>query len=765
MHQDTTALNQFSGQPAPVLRRFRLIALLVVAVGLFVASRSLGPELMANGMLAASVTLLVLCLVDLTAQTLRAYRSRNLIDSLRLLTEHDSAPAILCSAEGQVIWMNAAADRIAEPRGDLASLPDILRDHIASPQVVLRRLQTAAHQTGVAGETVVGLDASVRLQVQKVGSHAFWRVDLRKSQKEDSDTGTPALLLGRNGVILSMNQSARDLIGTRAKSAQDLFRDPDISDGQTVALMTTQGERQVHVSLRPTDAGRTRVFMVPTATSNIALLGTRLADLPLPAMCISAEGRILEANALVSQLLQNAPCEGHMLDDILEGLSGSVAEVVKQIVLGSQIAGPEIYRLKGEGSEAFVQMTLKRIVRDETVILIAILNDATELKTLEAQFVQGQKMQAIGQLAGGVAHDFNNLLTAISGHCDLMLLRHDQGDQDYADLIQIHQNANRAAALVSQLLAFSRKQTLQPEYLDLRDTLSDLAHLLNRLVGERVSLMLSHDPVLQPIRADKRQLEQVIMNLVVNARDAMPDGGKITIETESLTLTQALKRDRATVSPGEYVVVRVQDDGVGIPSDVLGKIFEPFVTTKRAGEGTGLGLSTAYGIVKQTGGYIFVDSQLGKGTCFSLMFAAHPPLKHEVKTLPSRKEALTAEPCEGVVLLVEDEAPVRAFASRALSLRGFDVLEAACAEDALDMLSDPTLNVDVFVTDVVMPGMDGPTWVRKALVDRPDVRVVFVSGYAEGAFEGDDPGVPGAIFLPKPFSLGDLTATVQDQMT
>ena len=247
-------------------------------------------------------------------------------------------------------------------------------------------------------------------------------------------------------------------------------------------------------------------------------------------------------------------------------------------------------------------MSLIKIENDQEASLIAILSDATELKTLESQFVQSQKMQAIGKLAGGVAHDFNNLLTAISGHCDLLLLRHDTASQDYADLVQINQNANRAAALVSQLLAFSRKQTLRPEPIDMRNTLADLMHLLNRLVGEKVELVLEHDTDLKPVRADKRQLEQVFMNLVVNARDAMPEGGRIHIKTEGYSLEQALDRDRATIPAGDYISVTVTDEGCGIATDKLTKIFEPFYSTKRTGEGTGLGLSTVYGIVKQTGG-------------------------------------------------------------------------------------------------------------------------------------------------------------------
>ena len=372
-------------------------------------------------------------------------------------------------------------------------------------------------------------------------------------------------------------------------------------------------------------------------------------------------------------------------------------------------------------------------------------------------------MQAIGQLAGGVAHDFNNLLTAISGHCDLMLLRHDQGDPDYGDLVQINQNANRAAALVGQLLAFSRKQTMRPEVLDLRDTLADLTHLLNRLVGEKVRLSCDTTRCC-PIRGDRRQLEQVMMNLVVNARDAMPDGGEVVIETERRVLREPLERDRATVRPGTFVCVRIADEGCGIPPDKLQKVFEPFFTTKGMSEGTGLGLSTVYGIVKQSGGFVFVDSVLGQGTCFTLLFPAQEPRADATPQPDAAAERALPEKGSGVVLLVEDEAPVRAFAARALRLRGYTVIEAETAEDALETLRDETLVIDIFVTDVVMPGMDGPTWVRKARESRPDVRVVFVSGYAEDVFAEGHDAIPNSVFLPKPFSLSDLTRTVHEEL-
>lgn len=453
------------------------------------------------------------------------------------------------------------------------------------------------------------------------------------------------------------------------------------------------------------------------------------------------------------------------LSGVVEGLGRPINDWLSDMLEERIPVRPEMVRARLREDECFVQITLGRIAGEGGPTLLGVLHDATALKSMETQFVQSQKMQAIGELAGGVAHDFNNLLTAITGHCDLLLLRHDEGDPDYADLVQINQNANRAASLVGQLLAFSRKQTMRPEVLDLRETMSDLTHLLNRLVGEKVRLELDHDPALLPIRADRRQLDQVLMNLVVNARDAMPEGGTVRVETRVEHLAAPLCRDQAEVPAGRYVTVRVRDGGIGIPPEQIGRIFEPFFTTKRAGEGTGLGLSMVYGIVKQTGGYVFADSAPGQGSVFTLYFPVHdrPEAPAEPASEPAPRALSPSR--DAVVLLVEDEASVRAFASRALQMRGFTVLEAENAEEALETLEDPDLDIDVFVTDVVMPGMDGPTWVREARKQRPDVKVVFVSGYAEDAFECSGRDLPESVFLAKPFTLSDLTATVQRQLT
>lgn len=520
-----------------------------------------------------------------------------------------------------------------------------------------------------------------------------------------------------------------------------------------------------HFFWRAEDLPLSADLPVPAAAEQapVVAVGADLEEVPVPILTFGPDGVMRTANLAARELMWSGDTRSAMFHDLFEGLGRPVSEWLADVTAGRHPGGSEVLRLRGE-EERFLQITLRRYVEGGRLGALAILNDATRLKTLEAQFVQSQKMQAIGQLAGGIAHDFNNLLTAISGHCDLLLLRHGREDNDYADLEQIRQNANRAASLVGQLLAFSRKQTLNPEVLDLEDVLADLIHLLNRLMVERVDLSLVHlgregNRPLGRIRGDKRQIEQVLINLVVNARDAMPDGGDVRIETEPVTLAEDLKRDRATVPAGDYTVIRVVDQGTGIPETQLRQIFEPFFTTKRIGEGTGLGLSMAYGIMKQSGGFIFVDSEVGQGTIFSLYFPVYEGDAQDAKPVETRRPS--ARKGEGVVLLVEDEASVRAFAARALTLRGYTVLEAASAEEALTQLEDKSLHVDLFVTDVVMPGMDGPAWVRRAHLDRPGVKVIFMSGYADDGLAEDQARVPNSVFLPKPFSLGDLTNTVQ----
>lgn len=482
--------------------------------------------------------------------------------------------------------------------------------------------------------------------------------------------------------------------------------------------------------------------------------------LPIALLQIGEGDEVIRANSAARKLLGFEAKENLKFDALVEGLGRSIDSWLRQV--REQDLKTEMVRAKRKKGDVYVQISFQRLIVDNKTQLLAVLSDATELKSLEAQFVQSQKMQAIGQLAGGVAHDFNNLLTAITGYCDLLLLRHEAGDSDYNDLVQIGQNANRAAALVGQLLAFSRKQTLQPRSLDVNETLTDLTHLLKRLVSERIALDLDTAKVVPPAFVDGRQLEQVIMNLVVNARDAMPSGGRISIKTKACHFKQDLKRDRAVVPKGKYVGIKVSDTGSGISEDVLPKIFEPFFTTKEIGDGTGLGLSTVYGIIKQTGGFIFADSVVGEGTSFQMYLPVFVGRQSEavIDGLVSKRPIRSG--LKGVtVMLVEDEPPVRAVASRALSMNGTHVIESASAEEALDILKDKSIHIDIIVSDVVMPGMDGPTWVKIALKERPDTKVVFVSGYAKESFSGDQEQIPNAVFLPKPFSLKSLIDTVK----
>ncbi|MBS1303751.1 response regulator [Loktanella sp. SALINAS62] len=697
--------------------------------------------------------------------------------AFQTLLHLDHGSAYLARTDGRIVFANAAAiSRFGDVQDD--HLATALGRIVASPEVILATLQDTAARDGLAKEDIVTRSGNYRLSHMPVEPGLdLWRLDdlgqSSQSLGRAADILTlPMLTAGPSDTVLYLNDAFRRLLGERPKSVRDIFGQTPPVSGRVCHIDTPDGMKAFIAGVVDRTARRREIYLLPCQNGAGSSDGPpalsagwdAIEDLPVPLLKINNAAMITASNRQARVLLGLENMNDRRVQDVLDGLGRPIVDWIREALAGQGGHVSQFLRGRGDNQETFVQVTLNIADGAEGRHLIAVLNDVTELKTLEAQFVQSQKMQAIGQLAGGVAHDFNNLLTAISGHCDLLLLRHDQGDHDYGDLIQIHQNANRAASLVGQLLAFSRKQNLQPERIDLRDTLSDLTHLLNRLVGEKVSLMLEHAPDLAAIKADKRQLEQVMMNLIVNARDAMPQGGEIRIVTQNRVLDTPMVRGNVAVPPGEYVVVRVIDEGCGIAPDRLQKVFEPFYTTKRTGEGTGLGLSTAYGIVKQSGGFIFAHSEAGQGTEFEMFFPSQTLPVANGGLLPAKASEHTVTHGTGVVLLVEDEAPVRAFASRALRLRGYTVMEADCAEAALELLADPDLMVDIFVTDVIMPGMDGPTWVKKAIVDRPDTRVVFVSGYSEDAFSDDAEPVPQAVFLPKPFSLNALTETVSAQL-
>ena len=700
---------------------------------------------------------------------MRSMAQRRLDRRLAQLTGQDATPSFTTDAQGQLCFQNPAAqDRFHGTPGQ--TLVAVLQDHFAAPSAVLYRLQARAAQSGAAREDVVSRRGHLRLAVHRLAADRFvWRLeeflDRSASGRGAETLSLPMLTANKAGVVLFTNEAMRRLLGGRPKRLDRVFLTPVLHSGEEVEVAAATGPLRTILAEVEGLAERREIYLLPVPQRDAsAQMHADFEHVPVALLKFAPDGQLRAANLAARELLHLPPDADPAVHDLFDGLGRPVGDWLADVAAERKPGGAEVLNARQLGPEVFLQVTLRRLVEGGRPGVVAVLQDATALKTLEAQFVQSQKMQAIGQLAGGIAHDFNNLLTAISGHCDLLLLRQKIEDPAYADLIQIHQNANRAAALVGQLLAFSRKQTLKPERLDLQDVLSDLAHLLNRLVGERVKLRLAHAPELGAIRADRRKLEQVVMNLVVNARDAMPEGGTIRIETEALTLREELRRDRAVVPPGDYALIRVSDSGCGIPEDRLQKIFEPFYTTKRTGEGTGLGLSTAYGIVKQSGGFIFVDSTEGQGSIFQLYFPVHGAAEVEEPVIEPVKRPVVLRPGEGVVLLVEDEAPVRAFAGRALRMRGYTVLEAENAEEALRQLEDPGLVVDLFVTDVVMPGLDGPSWVKQALEQRPNVRTIFVSGYAEDALSEMQARIPNSVFLPKPFSLNDLATTVQGQL-
>jgi two-component system, cell cycle sensor histidine kinase and response regulator CckA len=840
------------------------------------------------------------------------------------------APITPAGGSGTGLEVQADPAPTCEPavqgsRAAQTPLRDQLSGWCADPDQVVRALLVELAQAGSARLELQRGAAGLRLSVHPLDAGRtclMWRLSRtgRTGTRGLDALGLPVLTLGATGDPVAANPALLRLLdtglpkGAAAAPVQGAALTAALAPlmaqlGSVADMAARAGNRQAELRLPggqlalaqavPARDGQCDILFLPGSGGTGGLMTRDLhgpqdyEDIPVALLQLDGDGRIYGTNRAARSLMGLSAAEDRPLWEVVEGLGRPVADWLQDARAGRALNRPEVVRATCAGGETFVQIILRRASDAAPPgALVAVVSDATELKILEARFVQSQKMQAIGQLAGGIAHDFNNLLTAISGHCDLLLLGLDPYDPDYNDLLQIHQNANRAAALVRQLLAFSRKQTLQPEVLTLEDLLEDVVHLLTRLVGERIQLSLRHDPHLGPIRADRRQLEQVIVNLVVNARDAMPMGGEIRIETQALILAAETPVGRVRLPAGTYARIQVIDTGIGIAPDLIDKIFEPFFTTKRQGEGTGLGLSTAYGIVKQMGGYIFVDSVEGSGTTFSLYFAADyslVPTATPDPRVPARPSALSpsvtkpvvsgtsggvpasarsrggqlpssravdeagldpltasvhgeglaqqtgpigpalpvngragegsslTEPDEtvptgaaqrdaslgpvspgprpptatppvatvrlprppsapaapvpipsseiaGIVLLVEDEAPVRAFAARALRLQGYRVLEAEDGEQALEVLSDPGLNVDIFVTDVIMPGRDGPTWVGEALRDRPGTPVVFVSGYIEDTLTEALGRTPRAVFLEKPFSLDALCRTIAAQL-
>ena len=573
----------------------------------------------------------------------------------------------------------------------------------------------------------------------------------------------------RNAVIdLDLATTGGAALPVRFMHRVTAGRDGAPGPSRTIVLNRNQGE-DASAELRAAEVRFTRFFN----STPMAIAG------------VDGEGRILRTNAPFLSLFSPA-VDRDMLDrrvkleSVIHPRDRAAFDAALARARQHQADIPPIDTVLPENEERHIRFYVSAVAdggsgegAEEAAIVYAV--ETTEQKALEAQMAQSQKMQAVGQLAGGIAHDFNNVLTAIIMASDLLLANHRPSDPSFPDIMNIKQNANRAASLVRQLLAFSRKQTLRPEVLNLTDVLADLRMLLARLVGNSIKLKIDHGRDLWPVKVDIGQFEQVVVNLAVNARDAMPDGGELTVRTRNVAADECEAFSyRRELVPADYVLVEVEDTGSGIAPDVLKKIFEPFFTTKEVGKGTGLGLSMVYGIIKQTGGFIFCDSEPGKGTVFRIFLPRHvagaaqlaepKAANGEARAPAPAKADPSARDLSGsaTVLLVEDEDAVRMGGMRALTSRGYTVHEASSGVEALEVFDSLDGKIDIVVSDVVMPEMDGPTLLGELRKRQPNIKFVFVSGYAEDAFAKNLPADAQFGFLPKPFSLKQLATVVKE---
>ncbi|NNC72230.1 MAG: response regulator [Sphingomonadaceae bacterium] len=592
-------------------------------------------------------------------------------------------------------------------------------------------------------------------------------------------SGVMAALVARSGALLAGNQVFRK----RALGAADArLRGTDFA-----SLLLTDSDGQLKLAAEGETASPIRLVQVPVetgaeegdpllfflldeqegagcaATGNADDIRALLDLLPLGLALADRDGRFQHLNAAFRHAAGLSEDQRVLYpgDLVVDEDKTAISNAVRRYSSGTANSADISVRLKQRPEET-VALTVAgaRGLGDAAVLLG--LKDNSEDEKLKRQVAQATKMQAVGQLAGGVAHDFNNILTAIIGHCDLMLMRHGPGDSDYDDIQQIKSNSNRAAGLTRQLLAFSRQQTLRPQVLQLPDVVSEVSNLLKRLLGETVSLAVHHGRHLGPVRADPGQLEQVIVNLAVNARDAMhakPDKGMLTLKTFTVSPSDVEAMGIDIMPAAEYTALSVSDTGIGIAPDTLAKIFEPFFTTKEVGQGTGLGLSTVYGIVKQSGGFIFADSELGIGTTFTLYLPVHRG-EAPASAAPATEAKQDSNDLwgSGNILVVEDEDMVRAVAERALARQGYQVTSAEDGERALEIIGENP-DFDLILSDVVMPGMDGPAMARELRKTLPDVPILFMSGYAEEQLR-DSINLEEVHFLPKPFSVQQLAEAV-----
>ncbi|HEY0311428.1 MAG TPA: response regulator [Allosphingosinicella sp.] len=625
------------------------------------------------------------------------------------------------------------------------------------------------------------------------GDRLVWR--FTRSEAPDAaaearalTAGGPGDRFGAAGIMTALVDAAGNLLAAnRAFLARAFLESETAPQGAPLIDLLALGEDgRISFAREGKEAGALRLVQISSGAaegegpilfflldelgtvggSSGANLNALVEILPIGLALVDRDGRFLYLNGAFRRaagLSRNA-APAWPSDLVVDEDKAAVADQVRRFARGPTMSGDIAVRLKARPEEPVALTVAGARGLGEAAVLLS-MKDNSEEDRLKRQVAQATKMQAVGQLAGGVAHDFNNILTAIIGHCDLMLMRHAPGDSDYDDIQQIRSNSNRAASLTRQLLAFSRQQTLRPQVLQLPDVIAEVSTLLKRLLGEHVALQVKHGRSLGAVRADPGQLEQVIVNLAVNGRDAIlakdPNGsGTLTLHTFSVSAEDVRRMGSEILPIADYTALRVSDTGTGIPPNLLPKIFEPFFTTKEVGKGTGLGLSTVYGIVKQSGGFVFAESKPGEGTSFTLYFPVH---RAEAPAKAPRKKQTAGELWgTGTILLVEDEATVRAVAERALTRNGYTVLTAENGEAALEILGRET-GIDLMISDVVMPTMDGPTTAREARKTHPDLPILFISGYAEEQLRASI-DLDRVAFLAKPFSVQALAEAARDAL-
>jgi len=692
------------------------------------------------------------------------------------------------TGEGSVGWYRIRVQPIERPGGGSASVwtvSDLTRDRV-NQENIFQNLQQAIDYlehapvgffSATATGTIAYMNATLanwlNLDLAQVGSGGSTK--LKEIVPGDS-VALFGAISGRPGEVrtevmdLDLRRRTGQALAVRLLHRVAIASDGSLGDSRTIVLNRSQSGDM----LDGQEAAEVRFARYFNNT-------------PLAIATVDRNGRIDRSNGLFARLFPDvlAPSSDHdgrriqltVLDRDRPALEaaigqaaagqGDIAPIDVTLAEGSRFARYFVSAVQDGGVPGPMMQTgpsTGPVLGSEAAIVYVL--ETTEQKKLQEQFAQSQKMTAVGQLAGGVAHDFNNVLQAILGFSDMLLANHRSTDPSFQDIMQIKNNANRAASLVKQLLAFSRRQTMRPQVLALGDVINDFSEMLKRYIGPTVELEVHHGRDLWPVKADVNQLQQVFMNLGVNARDAMPGGGRVSVRTRNIDPSECEQFGQDSLIPGDYVLLEVEDTGSGIAKEVIEKIFEPFFTTKDIGKGTGLGLSMVYGIVKQTGGYIFCDSTLGKGTTFRIFLPRYVPTAEDLapKAEPEKPPPMLDVTGQGTILLVEDEEAVRAFGKRALTSRGYTVKEAASGVEAMRILDELDGKVDLVVSDVVMPEMDGPTLMRELRKRNPELKIIFVSGYAEDAFRQNLPEGEEFGFLPKPFSLKQLIETVKETM-